>query len=66
MTQLIVALDNISHSQAKERGVLSILAEAREAGMIWGVKINDMLYSGDSSVIIHSLSPSSQRHARRA
>jgi hypothetical protein len=23
--------------------------------MIWGVKINDMLYSGDSSVIIHSL-----------
>jgi orotidine-5'-phosphate decarboxylase len=55
MTQLIVALDNISHLQAKERGILSILAEAREAGMIWGVKINDMLYSGDPSVTIHSL-----------
>jgi orotidine-5'-phosphate decarboxylase len=55
MTRLIVALDNISFAQAKEKGILSVLAEAREAGMIWGIKVNDMLYSGDVARIITSL-----------
>jgi len=55
MSQLIAALDNITYLQARDKGILSLLAEAREAGMIWGVKISDMLYTGDPSVIIHSL-----------
>jgi orotidine-5'-phosphate decarboxylase len=55
MTRLIVALDNISFVQAKEKGILSVLAEAREAGMIWGIKVNDMLYSGDVAKTITSL-----------
>ncbi|MCK9363996.1 MAG: orotidine 5'-phosphate decarboxylase [Syntrophales bacterium] len=55
MTKLIVAMDNIGFEQARNKGILSLLAEAREAGMIWGVKINDMLYSGDAAKIIASL-----------
>jgi orotidine-5'-phosphate decarboxylase len=55
MTRLIIALDNISFAEARERGILALASQAREAGMIWGVKISDMLYSGDVSKIITSL-----------
>jgi orotidine-5'-phosphate decarboxylase len=55
MTEIIVAVEGISHQQAKEKGILSLLSRAKEQKLIWGVKINDMLYSGDVSQILFSL-----------
>jgi orotidine-5'-phosphate decarboxylase len=55
MVELIVAVDGISYQQAKEKGILVLLAKARERKLIWGVKINDMLYSGHASQILSSL-----------
>lgn len=55
MTEIIVAVDGISYQNAQERGVLASLAKAKERGLIWGVKINDMLYSGNVAQIISSL-----------
>jgi len=40
---------------AAEKGILAALSKACEKGMIWGVKISDMLYSGDATKIISSL-----------
>ncbi len=55
MNQIIVAVDGMSYQSAREKGVFTALAKAREKGKIWGVKINDMLYSGDVGKIISSL-----------
>ena len=55
MAEIIVAVDGISYQQAKEKGVLALLSKAREQKLIWGVKINDMLYSGNASQILTSL-----------
>ena len=55
MTQIIVALDNLTFSEANENGTLADLSQACEKNMIWGVKVNDMLYSGDATKIIASL-----------
>lgn len=55
MTRMIVALDGITFNQAMETGILSALSKAREKGMIWGIKVSDMLYSGDVTKIISSL-----------
>lgn len=55
MTGIIVALDDVTFNTAREDGKLSALAKAREKGLIWGVKISDMLYSGDAARIITSL-----------
>ena len=55
MTRLIVALDGVTFNQARESGALSALARACEKSMIWGVKISDMLYSGDVTKIISAL-----------
>jgi orotidine-5'-phosphate decarboxylase len=55
MTEMIIALDGVTFNQARETGTLSTLAEACEKNMIWGVKISDMLYSGDVSKIISTL-----------
>ncbi|MHB8772331.1 MAG: orotidine 5'-phosphate decarboxylase / HUMPS family protein [Syntrophales bacterium] len=55
MTKMIVALDGVTFGYATEKGVLATLSKACEKGMIWGVKINDMLYSGDATKIISSL-----------
>jgi orotidine-5'-phosphate decarboxylase len=55
MIKIIVAVDGISYLQAKEKGILSILAKAKEHNLIWGVKINDMLYSEGASQILTSL-----------
>jgi orotidine-5'-phosphate decarboxylase len=55
MTEIIVAVEGISHQQAKEKGILSLLSRAKEQKLIWGVKVNDMLYSGDVSQILSSL-----------
>lgn len=55
MTDIIVALDGVAFNTAKEEGTFSILSKAREKGMIWGIKISDMLYSGDATKIITSL-----------
>jgi len=55
MGEIIIAVDGISYQQAKEKGVLALLSKAREQKLIWGVKINDMLYSGNASQILASL-----------
>ncbi len=55
MVEIIVAVDGISYQQAKEKGILTILSKAREQKLIWGVKINDMLYSGNASQILTGL-----------
>ncbi len=55
MTEVIVAVDGHSFEEAEKQGVLSKLAEVRARGMIWGVKISDMLYSGDVPKIITTL-----------
>lgn len=55
ISQIIVAVDGMTYNSAREMGMLTSLAKAREKGMIWGIKINDMLYSGDVIKIIASL-----------
>jgi orotidine-5'-phosphate decarboxylase len=55
MTRVIVALDGVTFNQARESGTFSTLAKACEKSMIWGVKISDMLYSGDAAKIISTL-----------
>ena len=55
MTGIIVALDGMTFNAAREGGALSTLSQAREKWMIWGIKINDMLYSGDVAKIMTSL-----------
>lgn len=55
MTSMIVALDGVAFHQALETGMLSTLSKACAKSMIWGVKISDMLYSGDAIKIISSL-----------
>jgi len=55
MTQIVVAVDGISYQQAKETQILSVLSEACAKSMIWGIKIGDMLYSGDVQKIISEL-----------
>ena len=55
MTRMIVALDGVTFGYATEKGMLAALSKACEKGMIWGIKISDMLYSGDATKIISSL-----------
>ncbi len=55
MTQLIVAVDGITYSEAKGKGYFDTLSKAYEKKMIWGIKIGDMIYSGDVTKIISSL-----------
>lgn len=55
MIKTIVAVDGMSFLHAEERGVFRTLAAARNKGWIWGVKINDMLYTGDAMKIITTI-----------
>ena len=55
MTRMIVALEGMTFNEARESGKLTTLANACAKGMIWGVQISDMLYSGEVSKIISSL-----------
>jgi len=55
MPKLIVAVDGMTYQAASEAKVFSTLSKAWEQGMIWGVKVSDMLYGGDSAKIITSL-----------
>lgn len=55
MARIIVALDGMTFNQAREKGMLSTLSKACERSLIWGVKISDMLYSGDVTKIISAL-----------
>jgi orotidine-5'-phosphate decarboxylase len=55
MPGIIVALDDVTFNQARGKGTLSTLARACEKEMIWGVKVSDMLYSGDVTKIISTL-----------
>jgi len=55
MTKIIVAVDGMTYYEAREKGILSVLAKACEKRRIWGIKINDMLYGGNAMKIISSL-----------
>lgn len=55
MTEVIVAVDGYSYEEAEKGQILSKLSEAHKRDMIWGVKINDMLYSGEVPRIISNL-----------
>ena len=55
MTTMIVALDGVTFGNAVETGILSTFSRACEKKMIWGVKVSDMLYSGDATQIISCL-----------
>ena len=55
MIEIIIAVDGMSYEEAKENGILNFLAQACARKMIWGVKISDMLYSGNVPRIIADL-----------
>jgi orotidine-5'-phosphate decarboxylase len=55
MPEIIIAVDGLTYQEAKEKGILKGLANACARKMIWGVKISDMLYSGDVTRIISDL-----------
>ncbi|MCL2669490.1 MAG: orotidine 5'-phosphate decarboxylase [Syntrophaceae bacterium] len=55
MTRMIVALDGMTFKEAMDGGILATLSKACDMGLIWGVKISDMLYSGDAIKIISVL-----------
>jgi orotidine-5'-phosphate decarboxylase len=55
MTEVIVAVDGWSFEEAEKQEILSKLSQVHAKGMIWGVKISDMLYSGDVPKIISLL-----------
>jgi len=54
-TKIIVAVDGFTFEYAREQGILTGLCKARDKGMVWGIKINDMLFSGDPAKTITSL-----------
>ena len=53
--KLIVAVDGLSFQDAEKNGVFSSLSEAMAKGMIWGIKVSDMLYSDDVAKIVTHL-----------
>jgi len=55
MTRIIVALDGVTFGYAVQKGILATFSKACEKSMIWGIKVSDMLYSGDAAKIISSL-----------
>jgi orotidine-5'-phosphate decarboxylase len=55
MAKIIVAVDGMTYYDAREKGILSVLAKACEKRKIWGIKISDMLYGGDAMKITSSL-----------
>jgi len=55
MTEVIVAVDGYAFEEAEKQEILSKLSQVRARGMIWGVKISDMLYSGDVPKIVSLL-----------
>jgi orotidine-5'-phosphate decarboxylase len=55
MTEVIVAVDGYSYEEAEKGQILDKLSKAHKKEMIWGVKINDMLYSGEVPQIISNL-----------
>jgi orotidine-5'-phosphate decarboxylase len=55
MTEIIVAVDGHSFEEAEEQQILAKLSLVRSRGMIWGVKITDMLYTGDVPKIVSTL-----------
>lgn len=55
MTEIVVAVDGYSYKEAEDKKILSQLAQAHSKGMIWGIKVADMLYSEDVPKIIANL-----------
>ena len=55
MAHLIVAVDGMTFQEAKSQGVWDALGDAQKKDLIWGVKINDMLFGGDPTAMIASL-----------
>jgi orotidine-5'-phosphate decarboxylase len=55
MTEIIVAVDGMSYQQAKDMRIFSTLSQACEKSLIGGIKISDLLFSGDVQKIISEL-----------
>lgn len=55
MTKIIVAIDNLAYQEAKERGIFTNLSKAAQRQMIWGVKLNDLIYTENPRKIISEL-----------
>jgi orotidine-5'-phosphate decarboxylase len=55
VTEIIVAVDGYSYKEAEDKQVLGQLAQARSKEMIWGIKISDMLYTGNALKMIGDL-----------
>jgi len=55
MSKIIVAVDGISFQHAVDKGIFKTLKAARDKGLIWGIKINDMLYTGNATKIIAAI-----------
>ena len=52
MAEIIVALDGYAFQEALDRNIFGILSRVSERGLIWGVKFNDLLYTGDVPLIM--------------
>jgi orotidine-5'-phosphate decarboxylase len=52
MSEIIVALDGYAFQEALDRNIFGILSRVSERGLIWGVKFNDLLYTGDVPLIM--------------
>lgn len=55
MTEIIVAVDGYSYKEAEDKRVLEQIARARSKELIWGIKISDMLYTGNALKMIGDL-----------
>jgi len=53
--KIIVAVDGLSFQDAEEKGMFDSLSKAIDKGMIWGIKVSDILFSGDVIKIITRL-----------
>ncbi len=53
--KIIVAVDGLNFRDVEEKKVFADLSKAMERGMIWGVKISDMIYGGDAENIVSRL-----------
>jgi orotidine-5'-phosphate decarboxylase len=52
MAEIIVGLDGYAFQDALDRNIFGILSRVSERGLIWGVKFNDLLYTGDVPLLM--------------
>jgi orotidine-5'-phosphate decarboxylase len=55
VAEIIVAVDGYSYEEAEIHQIFAELSAAHSRKLIWGIKISDMLYSGDVPAILQSI-----------